>query len=116
MLGVHGNGLSNAMWMPSPGALLELLPQGARILAYQQFAEARGLWYAGFVGPGGAEFSDGSCGDSPEAYARLCGWVLKQTGEINTIMREVPVEAVVRRVRELARRVLAANGVVAASR
>ena len=118
MLGVHGNGLSNALWMLSPGALLELFPQGARILAYQQFAEARGLWYAGFVGPGGAEFPDGSCGDSPEAYARLCGWVLKQTGEINTIMREVPREAVVRRVRELARRVgsaLAANGVGAAT-
>ena len=110
MLGVHGNGLSNALWMVSPGALLELFPPSARILAYQQFAEARGLWYVGFVGPEGAEFPDGSCGNSAEEYARLCRWVLSQTGQINTIIGELPRKAVVQRVRDLARRVAAALG------
>jgi hypothetical protein len=109
MLGVHGNGLSNALWMRSPGALLEMFPQGARIVAYQQFAEARGLWYAGFVGSNSTPHREGSCGHSAETYAQQCAWVLSLTGNINVVIRDVPQRAVVRSVKNFAQRIIEAR-------
>ncbi len=50
MVGVHGNGLTNALWMRPGSLLLELFPDGVRHYDYQLFAELAGLAYAGFSG------------------------------------------------------------------
>ena len=48
MVGVHGNGLTNAVWMRPGGLVLELFPDGVRHYDYQLIAELCGLGYFGF--------------------------------------------------------------------
>lgn len=50
LLGVHGNGLTNALWMRPGSLVLEFFPPGARHYDYQVFAELCGLDYFGFEG------------------------------------------------------------------
>ncbi len=50
MIGVHGNGLTNAMWLPSHGTLIELFPTGVHHYDYQLMCEIFGLRYFGLEG------------------------------------------------------------------
>jgi hypothetical protein len=50
LVGVHGNGLTNALWMRPGSLVLEFFPEGARHYDYQFFAELCGLDYFGFDG------------------------------------------------------------------
>jgi hypothetical protein len=50
LVGVHGNGLTNALWMRPGSLVLEFFPHGARHYDYQFFAELCGLTYFGFDG------------------------------------------------------------------
>ncbi len=50
LVGVHGNGLTNALWMRPGSLVLEFFPHGARHYDYQFFAELAGLTYFGFDG------------------------------------------------------------------
>lgn len=50
MMSVHGNGLTNAIWMRPGSLLVELFPAGARPYDYQFLAELFGLRYLGFEG------------------------------------------------------------------
>ena len=50
LVGVHGNGLTNALWMRPGSLVLEFFPHGARHYDYQFFAELTGLTYFGFDG------------------------------------------------------------------
>jgi hypothetical protein len=45
LLGVHGNGLSHALFLPDQAAVIEILPPDSMILDYRLFSEARGLRY-----------------------------------------------------------------------
>jgi hypothetical protein len=51
LVGVHGNGLTNALWMRPGSLVLEFFSPGARHYDYQFFAELAGLAYFGFDGP-----------------------------------------------------------------
>lgn len=42
MIGVHGNGLTHQLWMPSGGTVVELFPRDAFLRDYQVVAEALG--------------------------------------------------------------------------
>jgi hypothetical protein len=48
MLSVHGNGLTNILWMRPGSLVLEFFPSGARHYDYQFYAELCGLAYFGF--------------------------------------------------------------------
>jgi len=48
ILGVHGNGLTNALWLPPHGTVIELFPDHVHHYDYQMLAEAMGLDYFGF--------------------------------------------------------------------
>ncbi len=48
MIGVHGNGLTNALWMQPGTDLVELFPAGFHTYDYQFFAEIAGVAYRGF--------------------------------------------------------------------
>lgn len=48
MVGVHGNGLTNALWMRPGSRLVELFSPGAHHYDYQFYAELAGLDYVGF--------------------------------------------------------------------
>jgi hypothetical protein len=48
MVGVHGNGLTNAMWLPPQGTVIEIFPDRAHHYDYQMLSEAMGLDYFGF--------------------------------------------------------------------
>ncbi len=50
LVGVHGNGLTNALWMRPGSLVLEFFSPGARHYDYQFFAELAGLTYFGFDG------------------------------------------------------------------
>ena len=50
LVGVHGNGLTNALWMRPGSLVLEFFPEGARHYDYQFFAELCGVNYFGFEG------------------------------------------------------------------
>jgi hypothetical protein len=50
MVGVHGNGLTNALWMRPGSLVLEFFPANVRHYDYQFFAELAGLSYFGFQG------------------------------------------------------------------
>jgi hypothetical protein len=50
LVGVHGNGLTNALWMRPGSLVLEFFPDGAHHYDYQFFAELAGLNYFGFDG------------------------------------------------------------------
>jgi hypothetical protein len=50
LLGVHGNGLTNMLWMRPGSLVLEFFPDGAHHYDYQFLAELCGLDYFGFSG------------------------------------------------------------------
>ncbi len=50
LLGVHGNGLTNLLWMRPGSLVLEFFPDGAHHYDYQFLAELCGLDYFGFEG------------------------------------------------------------------
>ena len=60
MVGVHGNGLTNLLWMRPGGLVLEFFPAGAQHYDYLFFAELCALDYFGFEGehvfPGSGRF------------------------------------------------------------
>lgn len=49
LLGVHGNGLSHTLFLPSRAALIELFPKNSFRVEYRIFANARGLPYYGWI-------------------------------------------------------------------
>jgi capsular polysaccharide biosynthesis protein len=50
LIGVHGNGLTNAIWMPDHGAVLEVFPEGMHHYDFQFLSELAGLHYLGIEG------------------------------------------------------------------
>ena len=48
--GIHGNNLTNSIWMPSHGSVIEIFPEAAHHYDYQLMAEAMGLRYVGIEG------------------------------------------------------------------
>jgi hypothetical protein len=49
LLGVHGNGLSHTLFLPSTGSLIELFPPDSLRVEYSILTRARGLNYFGWV-------------------------------------------------------------------
>lgn len=47
LIGVHGNNLTNLLWLPPHAMVVELLPPGARAYDYQMLAEVAGIQYFG---------------------------------------------------------------------
>ena len=50
MLGVHGNGLTNLLWMPPHARVIELFPEGVHHYDYQVLSEVMHLDYFGLEG------------------------------------------------------------------
>ncbi len=85
LVSVHGNGLTNALWMRPGSLLIELFPPGMRALDYQFFAELCGLHYAGIVedrvftiGDRTPQFGDAATSASPVPLvdvAQVCGLI-----------------------------------------
>ncbi|WP_431857372.1 glycosyltransferase 61 family protein [Azospirillum sp.] len=50
MVGVHGNGLTNMLWLPPHAAVLEIFPAGAHHYDYQILAELKRHTYFGIEG------------------------------------------------------------------
>jgi hypothetical protein len=50
MLGVHGNGLTNLLWLPPHAMVIEFFPEGAHHYDYQVLSEIMQLDYFGLVG------------------------------------------------------------------
>jgi hypothetical protein len=50
MLGVHGNGLTNLLWMQPGAVVVELFPPGFHQYDYQMYSELAGLTYFGLEG------------------------------------------------------------------
>jgi hypothetical protein len=50
MIGVHGNGLTNLLWMPAGSTVIELFPDECHHYDYQFFAEIAGMQYYGVEG------------------------------------------------------------------
>lgn len=71
MIGVHGNGLTNLLWLPPGAFVLEIFVAGAHHYDYQLFAELAGHTYFGVEGrEGGYVFREharfgGAYGDGP---------------------------------------------------
>ena len=59
LIGVHGNGLTNLLWLPVGAGVLEIFPAGAHHYDYQLLAELRRFRYFGIEGrEGGYIFRD----------------------------------------------------------
>ncbi len=74
MVGVHGNGLTNLLWLRPGATVLELFPVGVHHYDYQVFCELNGIHYYGFEGD--RVFRDfGRAGEAyghgPEAMAEV---------------------------------------------
>ncbi len=50
MIGVHGNGLTNLLWIEPGGVVIELFPDGFHQYDYQMYSELAGLHYYGLEG------------------------------------------------------------------
>lgn len=50
IVGVHGNGLTNLLWLPAGSAVLEIFPDGFHQYDYQILAELAGITYFGVQG------------------------------------------------------------------
>ena len=50
MLGVHGNGLTNLLWLPRHATVIEMFPEGVHHYDYQMLSEAMDLDYFGIEG------------------------------------------------------------------
>jgi len=81
MVSVHGNGLTNALWMRPGSLVIELFSPGAHHYDYQFYAELAGLSYAGFDGDrmfrdgerAGEPYGHGSVNDGVVTYLPLAG-------------------------------------------
>gem|GEM_PF-5821305 len=49
LIGVHGNGLSHILFLPSTACAIEIFPPGAHHLDYHVFADVRGIDYFGIL-------------------------------------------------------------------
>jgi Glycosyltransferase 61 len=49
LIGVHGNGLSHILFLPSGACVIELFPENFHLYDYRFFAEARGIDYYGIL-------------------------------------------------------------------
>lgn len=59
LIGVHGNGLTNLLWLPAHAGVLEIFPAGAHHYDYQLMAELKHLAYVGIEGKvGGFVYRD----------------------------------------------------------
>lgn len=47
LIGVHGNGLSNLLFLPKTSAVIEIMPQGCLMIDYRLFAKIKGIRYYG---------------------------------------------------------------------
>jgi len=50
MFGIHGNGLTNLLWLPPHATVIEVFPRGAHHYDYQLMCEVMGLRYYGIEG------------------------------------------------------------------
>ncbi|QCG93018.1 glycosyltransferase family 61 protein (plasmid) [Azospirillum sp. TSA2s] len=81
VIGVHGNGLTNLLWLPPHGGVLEFFPTGVHHYDYQMLAELKQLAYVGAEGKtGGLVYRDHSrhgnaIGHGPENNDREVGEV-----------------------------------------
>jgi hypothetical protein len=50
IIGVHGNGLTNALWMPKGGLVIEMFPEGSCMFDYQWISTVSDQKYAGITG------------------------------------------------------------------
>ena len=103
LLGVHGNGLSHVLFIRKPGALIEIFPGRNRILAYQQFAEARGIAYYGIEAMSGLVYRDKSCLGRQVAYKGRSRWLppancTEEAATINSIISELDVTSLLAHV------------------
>ncbi len=53
LLGVHGNGLSHVLFLPTGGTLIELFPKDSFRSSYRMITQSRGLNYFGWIDPSG---------------------------------------------------------------
>ena len=108
LMGVHGNGLSYSLFIKKPGAVIEIFPGRDRLLAYQQFAEARDLLYFGLESGSGVVHRERSCACRyDEDRSRLfpppnC---TERHNTINTIINELDLALVIEVVRSAASQV-----------
>lgn len=59
LIGVHGNGLTNLLWLPAHAGVLEIFPAGAHHYDYQLMAELKHVAYVGIEGKvGGCVYRD----------------------------------------------------------
>jgi hypothetical protein len=81
LVGVHGNGLSNLLWLPRHGTAIEIFPPDFHAFDYQVMAEIAGLSYFGMEGVSqGYVYTEGSRAGA--AY-----------GEQNQPVKHLPIEA-----------------------
>ena len=104
LLGVHGNGLSHVLFMRKPGALIEIFPERNRLLAYQQFAEARGVLYYGIESSSGVVYREKSCSGHRIEYNHRLRWLPPanctiRDATINSIVSHLDVAFLVKLVR-----------------
>ena len=58
LVGMHGNGLTNLLWLPDRAIVIELFPPEAHAYDYQMLAEIRGVPYFGVDGAGNRFYRD----------------------------------------------------------
>lgn len=92
LVGVHGNGLSNLLWLPRHGAAVELFPPNFHAFDYQVMAEIAGLSYFGMEGiREGYVYTEGSRAGA--AY-----------GDQNQPVTHLPIEALERALDAIAQK------------
>jgi hypothetical protein len=97
LVGVHGNGLTHALFITSPGAVVEIIPgKGQRMIAFQQFAELRGNTYFGIdSGDSTVVYRDGSCNQSLGTNGKLQPGCKIDGAKMNSIIKKTDVEHLV---------------------
>jgi hypothetical protein len=61
LIGIHGNALTNLLWLPPHASVIELFPHGTHHYDYQLMAEVAGLTYFGLEAvDGGYVFREGA--------------------------------------------------------
>ncbi len=92
LVGVHGNGLSNLLWMPRHGTAVEIFPPDFHAFDYQVMAEIAGLSYFGLEAkPHGYVYTEG--GRAGGAY-----------GEQNQPIKHFPIETLEQALDTIAQR------------
>ena len=95
LVGVHGNGLTNSLWLPDRAAVVELFAKGFHAYDYQMLCEIRGLPYLGIdaaenrvyrdwtrVGPATGNNQDGIDEFGEAAMAALDGFVRRHAAYV----------------------------------